>query len=186
MWQPPGGRLEPVPSGNLYHGSVRPVGLAGRFFQVEADIADEAHVTPAMDTFYYEPVIPEPYLAVWEGTLDVPTSGGHRFLVRGEGNVKLYLGEELIAQSPRTDDVESDSSVNLKSGNHRIRVEYYSEAPPSQFAVLWAPPGGLLEPIPIERLSPDPEHMFRVVVTSSDEHGPIESSKSARSTNRGR
>ena len=39
-------------------------------------------------------------------------------------------------------------------GAHAIRLEYFSAAPPSQIEVLWEPPGGQLEPIPIERLSP--------------------------------
>ena len=165
LWQPPGGRLEPVQPGNLYHGSVRPVGLAGRFFQTksEGDSADAAHVTPAVDVFFYDPVVPEPYLAIWDGSLEVSVSGSYRFLVRGAGTVALFLDGELVAQSPHTEDVGSGPTVDLKAGSHPIRVEYYSEAPPSEFAVLWAPPGALLEPIPIEHLSPAPEHMFRIV-----------------------
>ena len=64
LWKPPDGQLEPIPPGHLYHGSVRPVGLAGRFFQVDVEGAsvDAMRVTPAMSTFWYDPVVPEPYL----------------------------------------------------------------------------------------------------------------------------
>ena len=81
LLQPPGGQLAPVPPERLYHGAVRPVGLAGRFYagEVEGEAPDAARVTPAMDAFYYDPVLPEPYLAVWEGTLEVSTAGLHGF-----------------------------------------------------------------------------------------------------------
>ena len=164
-WQPPGGELGPIPAGHLFRGSVRPVGLAGRFYgtRVEAQVADATRVTPAMDTFYYDPVIPEPYLGIWEGSLDVPASGGYRFEVRGAGVVRLQLDGQLRAQNPPSGPVAPSVTVALDAGKHPIRVEYVSDRPPSQFEVLWAPPGGELEPIPIDRLSPAPEHMFRVM-----------------------
>jgi hypothetical protein len=165
LWRPPGGPLSPISGGNLYQGSVRPVGLAGRFYQsgVESGIADALRVTPAMDTFYYDPVVPEPYLAIWEGTLDAPVGGDYRFVVSGAGTVKLFLDAELRAQVPGDGSAGPNGRTTLGPGRHSIRVEYLSSSPPSQFKVLWAPPGGELQPIPIERLSPASEHMFRVV-----------------------
>jgi hypothetical protein len=53
--------------------------------------------------------------------------------------------------------------VFLDAGDHPIRVEYRSDSPPSQFEVLWGLRGQPLAPIPIERLSPAPERMFRIV-----------------------
>ena len=164
LWQPPGGRLGPISSTNLYHGSVRPVGLAGRFFKsdLELELPDAMRVTPAMDTFYYDPVVPEPYIATWVGTLRVPQSGHYRFELGGAGTVTLFLDGVLVAQNPPTDTHSSDASLELDAGPHRIMVGYLSPSPPSQFEVLWKPPGAKLEPIPIELLSPDPVHMFRI------------------------
>ena len=164
-WQPPGGELVPIPAEHLFRGSVRPVGLTGRFYRsaVEAQVADAMRVTPAMDTFYYDPVIPEPYLAIWEGMLDVPVSGGYRFEVRGAGIVRLQLDGQLRAQNPPSGPAVPSVTVTLDAGKHPIRVEYVSDRPPSEFEVLWAPPGVGLEPIPIDRLSPAQEQMFRVI-----------------------
>ena len=161
-WKPPDSELVAIPTRNLYRGTVRPVGLAGRFYSggIEAGPADALRVTPALDTFDYNPVIPEPYLGVWEGTLDAPASGLYRFQVAGTGSVKLFLNGNLRAQNPGSD---SNEGVPLSAGGNRIRVEYLSESPPSNFEVLWGPPGAPLGPIPIDRLTPDPERMFRLV-----------------------
>ena len=165
LWQPPGERLGPVPLSNLYHGSVRPVGLAGRFYRerLELDVADATRVTPAMDTFYYDPVLPEPYLASWSGALDVPVGGPYRFSVGGAGTVRLFVDGQQRAESPPSGSADPEGTVLLGAGTHSILVAYLSLFPPSQLEVLWAPPGSTLKPIPIERLSPDPEHMFRIL-----------------------
>ena len=165
LWQPPGGEMKPIPAAYLYHDSVRAVGLSGRFFQSgeEDGSPDAARLTPAMDPFYYDPVVPEPYLAVWEGSLGIPDTGIYRFEVGGAGTVKLWLDGDLKAQNPGTNGVKSEASVQLEAGSHPIRVEYESPSPPSRFRVLWGPPGRSMGPIPIELLSPAPEHMFRIL-----------------------
>lgn len=165
LWQPPGRTLEPIPVSNLYRDSVRPVGLAARFFESgeEGDSPDATRVTPSMNPFYYDTVVPEPYLAVWEGSLEVPSSGVYRFGVAGAGNVKLLLDGKLTAQAPGVLGAKPEASISLDAGRHAIRVEYESQSPPSQFSVLWGPPSLSLEPIPIELLSPALEHMFRIL-----------------------
>ena len=164
LWKPPGGELQPIRAG-LYRGSVRPVGLSGRFFDsgMEDGAPDAVRVTPAMYPFYYDPVVPEPYLAVWDGTIHVEVGGAYTFGVTGEGTVRLLIDGEPTAQWPSSPEASSTVAVTLGPGDHRIRVEYESFAPPSQFAVSWAPPGQALEPVPIQVLSPLPEHMFRVL-----------------------
>ena len=164
-WQPPGGEMSPIGLENLFHGTVRPVGLAGRFYPggAESESPEAMRVTPAVDVFYYDPVIPEPYLAVWEGHIDVEVGGIYRFRAIGAGVVRVFIDDELIAHTPESDSVESGAELTLMRGNHPFRVEYLSQAPPSELEVFWAPPGRGLEPIPIDRLSPAAEHMFRIV-----------------------
>ena len=168
LWQPPGGRLQPIPLGHLYHGPVRPVGLSGDFYQDasrEESQADAKKVTPSLEVFYYDPVVPEPYFAVWEGTLtvDPPFEGDYLFEVTGAGVVDLYIDGLPVARSPELEPVGSTSRVGLSRGEHAIKLEYLSHVPPSQFNVIWTPPGGNTTPIPGELLSPAPERMFRVV-----------------------
>ena len=163
-WRPPGGTLEPVPFSNLYHGSVRPVGLAGRFFegQREKDVPDAVHTTPATDNFYYDPVVAEPYLAIWTGVLRVERSGQHTFRIEGAGTVELTIDGSQAALKPAG--VGSKTRVlPLNAGERQIRVEYHSPAPPSEFKVLWAPPDRPLRPIPQDRMTPAWEQLFRAV-----------------------
>ena len=57
--------LEPIPAGNLYHGDVRPLGLAGRFFgaakdagQIADTLPDALQVTPGVgEAFWYNSVV---------------------------------------------------------------------------------------------------------------------------------
>ncbi|MCH8206504.1 MAG: glycosyltransferase family 39 protein [Chloroflexi bacterium] len=165
LWEPPGRALESISASNLYRGSVRPLGLAGRFFESGEDegTPNATRVTPAMGSFYYDPVVPEPYLAVWEGSVDVPDGGTYRFKVEAAGTVRLLLDGNLIVQSPGSPGVKPEASTHLDAGRHAIRVEYESPSPPSQFGVLWGSGSRSLEPIPIELLSPAPEHMFRIL-----------------------
>ena len=164
LWQPPGGQLEPIPGGHLYHGAVRPLGLAGRFAPLGEGEPDPlvTHVTPAMDAFYYDPVVPEPYAAVWEGYLEIPESGSYLFELRGSGAVTLALDGVVREEGPEPRSHVAATEL-LEAGEHSIRVEFRSEAPPSDFELLWAPPDRPLGPIPFEALSPLPDRMFRVV-----------------------
>lgn len=163
LWRPPGGDLTPIPAKNLYHGAVRPVGLAGRFFQGNEEragvSADALRVTPVADTFWYDPVLTEPYFAVWEGLLDVPQDGEYGFALEAFGDLKLFIDGALTADTQG----ESESRVKLVAGSRRIRLEYFSEFAPSEYEVRWAPPGQPLGPIPIESLRPDPQQMFEFV-----------------------
>ena len=165
LWQPPDGDLEPVPVNNLYHGSVRPIGLAGQFFggQEAKDTPDASHVTPATDNFYYTPVVEEPSLGVWEGALTIEGPSVYQFRVQGSGTVKLYVNDKLVASRPPSDDVEDAGEIGLQAGVVPIRVTYFSPSPPSQFKVLWAPLGRPFEPIPQELMTPSQERMFRVI-----------------------
>ena len=165
LWKPPDGEVEPIPFSRLFRGTVRPIGLSGRFYEgmEVGDVPDAMQTTPTMDLFHYVPVIPEPYVAVWEGSMEVEQTGTHRFRVSGSGQVKLFLDDYQIAQWPPGSGLESEASPFIRSGEHAIRVEYRTESPPSEFQVLWAPPDAALQPIPVELLTPSPEWMLRVV-----------------------
>ena len=167
LWRPPGGEFEPIAFSRLYRGTVRPIGLAGRFFEgLDADrAAASAHVTPAMDIFYYDPVIPEPYTASWDGTLNVDDLGLHKFRVDagGPGKVALFIDGVQIVPEPRDANSPSEAALYLWVGEHNMRVEYRPEAPPSEFEIMWAPPDRPFGPVPVESMTPAPEHMLRVV-----------------------
>ena len=165
LWKPPEGEFGTIPYGSLFRGTVRPIGLAGRFYEglESGEVPDAMQTTSTMNLFHYVPVIPEPYVAVWEGMIDVEQTGTHRFRVSGSGQMKLFLDDYQIAQWPPAPGLESEVSPFIRSGEHAIRVEYITESPPSELKILWAPPDAALQPIPVELLTPSPDWMLRVV-----------------------
>ena len=82
--------LTPIPVNHLYHGDVRPIGLAGRFFKGAKDASEigdtipyAMRVTPSMGmASWYAPVVDGEHVAVWDGTLHAPKSGGVSVQVR--------------------------------------------------------------------------------------------------------
>ena len=160
--------LEPISASNLYHGDVRPVGLAGRFFkslQDAAEIGDTApdamRVTPGVGgAFWYNSVVEGAHLAVWDGILHAPESGLYRFRfgeVHGEMEVVLDGGTVIDTRADR------ETELELLEGEHRIRLEYVTSAGSPRFEVLWTPPGQPESRIGPEYLSPAPEYLFLVV-----------------------
>ena len=161
----PGGESEPIPFGNLYRAGVRPIGLAGRYYAggQEDGTPDAMAVVPTLDLFHYAPVIPEPYTAIFEGSVEVDEFETRRFRVErhGGGRIALYVDERLVAREPSGDGVGKEGEVALLAGSHRLRVEYSPEHGPSQFEILWASEDGEFAPIPVESLTPAAEWMMR-------------------------
>ena len=167
LWLNDDGDPEPIPFSRLYRGSVRPVGLAGRFFEGDrtSGVPNSMQITPSMDLFHYSPVIPHPYTAVWAGTVQADMPGPRRFKVSRthSGEIALYVNNRLVAQDPPNDDAATSGELNLAPGRNALLVEYTSPSGPTQFEVLWALGSGTYRPIPVELLTPAPEHMMQVV-----------------------
>ena len=161
----------PITASNLYHGDVRPVGLAGRFFkgfkgiddanEIDGAIPDAMQITPGIGgAFWYKSVVDGAHLAVWDGNLNVPMSGLYRFKlgeVRGEMRISLDSETLLDTRDKRETDIE------LVEGRHSIRLEYQTADNSPLFEILWTPPEQPESRITPEHLTPAPEHMFRVV-----------------------
>lgn len=161
LWRPPNGELASIPRSNLFHGDVRPIGLAGRFFQggkTDAE-ADTMRITPTLDAFWFEPVLSEPYRAKWEGTLFAPEGGEYTFALEASGDLKLTLNGNFVAETVG----QSEGKINLASGANQIVVEYFSEFPPPRFRIRWKPPRQEMQPIPVELLKPEQSMMYRIV-----------------------
>ncbi len=163
LWKTPGSDWQVIPGAHLFRGDVRPYGLAGRFYALEGESErySDSRVTPSMQPFWYDPVTPEPYRAIWEGVLDVPDGGDYGFTLSSEGELSLSIDGHLVARIPPDETTPHSAVVPLTGGPHRILVEYVSQTPPSRFAIHWTPPGGEYEPLPVERLTPAPEFTIR-------------------------
>ena len=166
-WKPPDGELEPIPFSRLYRGSVKPMGLAGRFFKVggDYDSADAGEVTPAMEVFHYNPLMREPHFGYWEGRIRVEQAGMHRFSIETwSGETSLYVDGELVASEPPHGEAGMEGDIFLGEGEYPVRVEYVSTSSGStRVTVQWGPPGAPLAPIPVDSLTPAKDSMIRVI-----------------------
>ena len=163
----------PIPLSNLYRGDVRPMGLAGRFYKGDygadtsaADVVgltpDAMRVTPSIGgAFWYDAVVRERHLAVWEGALDAPADGSYRFgFGHTHGETRVSIDGEILIDSRG----DRESEIDLAAGAHSIRVEHWHGGGGSPFfQVMWTPPGEGSGRLPPERLTPEWGAMFRVV-----------------------
>ena len=167
LWTNEDGHPEPIPFSRLYRGTVRPVGLAGRFFEGDrtSGAPDSMQVTPSMDLFHYTPVVPHPFTAIWDGTLkvDVPASPRFRVSRTHSGEITLYVNDLLVAQDPPNDNAAPTGEIALPIGSHDLRIEYVSPSGPTQFEVLWSPGSRPFTPIPLELMTPAPDRMMLIV-----------------------
>ena len=160
--------LEPISAKNLYHGEVRPNGLAGRYFKAANDasridtaVPDAMQITPGVGgAFWYDSPVEGQHLAVWDGTLSVPETGLYRLRFHEvHGEIKMTIDGDVLMDTRE----EREAEVELSAGGHRIRLEYVTSAGSPRFEVLWTRPGQPESRIGPEYLSPAPEYMFRVV-----------------------
>ena len=80
----------------------------------------------------------------WRGWLMVETSGEYLF------RFKADQGGYLILDGERT--AKRDYEVVLERGVHAIEIGFFQTKGHSRLQTRWAPPGGKLAPLPVERL----------------------------------
>ncbi|MXY46913.1 MAG: hypothetical protein F4Y44_08000, partial [Chloroflexi bacterium] len=161
-------QFKPITANNLYHGAVRPVGLAGRFFkgiddanEIEGAIPDAMQITPGIGgAFWYNSVVDGAHFAVWDGNLNVPMSGRYGFkLGEVRGEMRISLGGETLLDTRD----KRNTEIELIEGRHSIRLEYQTGDRSPRFEILWTPPKQPESRITPEYLTPAPEHMFRSI-----------------------
>ena len=71
--------------------------------------------------------ITENTAVVFEGTLNIEQEGKYTFSIISDDGSKLYIdNKELIDNDGDHGTKEESSSVNLTSGKHKIKVEYFN------------------------------------------------------------
>jgi subtilisin len=85
----------------------------------------------------------ENYSVRWTRKLTL-TGGNYRFSLTGDDGVRLYINNQLkidawVDQAPTT---YNANNVELTSGNHDIRLEYYQHTGSAQARLTWGIPNG--------------------------------------------
>ena len=164
IWAEAGGRAVPVGLADFYRGSVRPLGVAGRFAPRDGGNEHRA-VVPSLDVFSYSPPTGGPHLGVYEGSLAVEVSGEYQFVVEGHsGPARLYLDGALVAASPPVDGAGDSGFVRLDAGRTPLRVEHeHGGNGSTRLRVLWRAPESGLVPIPPGALMPSGDGFIEVL-----------------------
>ena len=163
-WAVVGNLPVPMGRGDLFRGSVRSMGMAGRFVR-QVDGEAVLRISPSMDVFDYHPVVGGRHLATYEGRLMVERPGEYEFLLdTHSGPVRLYVDGVLAAQEPGGDLAPQTARLDLPRGRVGLRVEHEAEGSGSvRFTVLWRPPGGEFVPIPPAAIVPSGDALLRIV-----------------------
>jgi subtilisin len=84
----------------------------------------------------------ENYSIRWTRKLTL-TAGTYRFSVTSDDGARLYIDDQLkINQWPNSPSATTNVNVDLTSGVHDIRLEYYQSTGPAQARMIW----GILDP----------------------------------------
>jgi hypothetical protein len=91
----------------------------------------------------------------WTGSLDVPQAGLHTFATNAKDAAWVWLDGVLVASDGDPPGARPTTGARqLDAGRHELEVRYVNRGSEPSLEVLWAPPGGSLEPIPSSRLRP--------------------------------
>ncbi len=102
---------------------------------------------------------PGPFSAEWTARLRIDSGGSYRFRVNAtSGQAALFIDSRpltstVLAGGDQT--TSAESVVDLTHGDHILRVTYtFKQGYYARAWLYWAPPGGDMQPIPSEVLSP--------------------------------
>ena len=83
------------------------------------------------------------YAIRFEGDLDVPQAGEYSIFLRSPAHTALYIdGEEVTHLGEDTDGIDSDATVNLTEGTHRVRLDHFQQTGWNHLQLKYVHDGG--------------------------------------------
>lgn len=97
-----------------------------------------------------EKLIASPFSVIWNGCLDITTSGEYTFTLISDDGSWLYIDDILVIDNGGYHAVKiATGSAALRKGEHKITMKYFDGGGGAVFNLLWMPPGGRKSQIPI-------------------------------------
>lgn len=167
LWRGPDRRaFEPVAVPHLYHGSVSPAGMVGRYYIING--GDDANaMTPLEDTVAPDamaampsvnrlswkngPPVPRPFLVVLDGVLNAPGTGLYEFMVdHCYGELAIVLNGKAVYHGGN-----GVQGVELEEGEQRLQLRYRTSRNENRCELYWRHPGqGNFTAIPVDAVRP--------------------------------
>ena len=113
----------------------------------------------------------------FSGALTVPADGTYTLYTASDDGSRLYLDEQLVVDNDGTHaTVEKKATLQLKAGDHPIRVTYFNGGGEVALRVSWQGPGLRKQEIPSAALS----HLGLPMVPLEEENLVVNPEKAAR------
>ncbi len=91
--------------------------------------------------------------AVFEGWIEVPSSGGWTFTLTSDEGSRLLIGDEVVVSHDGLHSFTAASgTIGLAEGRHAFRVEYFERTGTAGLVVSWEGPGVAFATIPAANL----------------------------------
>jgi hypothetical protein len=93
------------------------------------------------------------FCVVWTGLVRIPKDGRWVFFTVSDDGSRLFIDGKLVVDNDGRHEMrEEDGDVQLKAGDHEIRVEYYDDFGHAGMRILWEGPGTAKDVIPASAL----------------------------------
>lgn len=93
------------------------------------------------------------FAVVFEGKIDIATSGNYTFYTNSDDGSKLYINnKEVVNNDGLHGNIEKSGSVSLSVGQHEIKVAYFDKTGGEILGVHYAGPGVSKQVIPEHKL----------------------------------
>src|SRR6266498_4744359 len=102
------------------------------------------HGTQLVDFFYIR----------WTGKIRIPKDGKYTFFLESDDGSRLFIdGKQVIDHNGLHAMEEKSGDVELKAGDHALKVEFFENDVDAGCKLSWQPPGATREIIPASVLS---------------------------------
>ena len=178
-WQPPGKEKEIVPSSALFHASVVPeaaaegsgkAGLWGEYYALDDALEDfpsiaadkkptlkrvdkNINVDSTTEAWPGTELVDHFYIR-WTGKLRAPKDGNYTFFLESDDGSRLFIdGKQVVDNGGLHAMEEKSGEVELKAGEHELKVEFFENEVDAGCKFSWQPPGKEKEIVPATALS---------------------------------
>jgi len=178
-WQPPGKDKEIVPAAALLcpapEAGPAKSGLQAEFFALDGELEDFPSIpadkkptlqrvdktidVDAGDNAWPGTQLSEHFYIRWTGKLRIPQDGKYTFFLNSDDGSRLFVGGKQVVDNGGLHSAEEKSGdVDLKAGDHDLKLEFFQNEGEAVCKFSWQPPGKDKEIVPAAALlCPAPE-----------------------------
>jgi len=144
-------------------------GLVGEYFIFGSEIDDFPEIKPGTKPSYvrvdklvefgngtgdaFDIRAEDHFYARWTGVLRTEKSGSHDFTLESDDGSRMYIDGKLVVDNGGVHGFDAKSgSVDLKPGDHVIKIEFFEAGGGAGCVVSWKAPGGKDEILPAKAL----------------------------------